>query len=122
MAEGLLRHDAGDRFHAESAGTIPRVVRPEAIAVMLEIGIDISRHQSKSVREFEGQSFDLVITVCDRARETCPVFVTAARRWHHDFEDPVAVDGSEQERLVTFRRVRDEIREYLRQLVTSAEA
>jgi arsenate reductase (thioredoxin) len=78
MAEGLLRHDAGDRFDVYSAGTNPGVVRPEAIAVMSELGIDISRHRSKHVNEFENQHFDHVITVCDNGRETCPVFFGAA--------------------------------------------
>src|SRR6202522_1232650 len=78
MAEGLLRHDAGDRFDVESAGTKPTSVRPEAIAVMNELRIDISGHRSKNVDEFAGQKFDYVITVCDNARETCPVFFDAA--------------------------------------------
>ena len=79
MAEGLLRHDAGDRFDVESAGTKPSSVRPEAIATMKELGIDISGHRSKSVTEFAGQNFDYVITVCDDARESCPVFFGAAQ-------------------------------------------
>src|SRR5437867_9861330 len=74
MAEGLLRHDAGDRFEVESAGTKPGKVRPEAIAVMREVGIDISGHRSKHVDELVGQHFDYVLTVCDNARETCPIF------------------------------------------------
>jgi arsenate reductase len=113
MAEGLLRHDAGERFDVESAGTKPGSVRPEAIAVMRELGIDISGHRSKSVAEFDGQKFDYVITVCDSARETCPVFFGAARRLHHDFEDPAALDGSEEERLALLRRVRGELRTWL---------
>lgn len=115
MAEGLLRHDAGDRFEVESAGTKPSVVRPEAIAVMRELGIDISGHRSKSVAEFDGQHFDYVITVCDSARETCPVFFGAAQKLHHPFDDPAALRGSEQDRATLFRRVRDELRDYLRQ-------
>src|SRR6478672_1407808 len=98
MAEGLLRHDAGRRFDVESAGTKPGIVRPEAIAVMRELGIDISGHRSKHVDEFEGQHFDCVITVCDNAKESCPVFFGAAKRLHHSFEDPAAVMGSEEER------------------------
>src|SRR5258707_15238701 len=74
MAEGLLRHDAGDRFEIESAGTKPGRVRPEAIVVMAELGIDIASHRSKHVDEFAGQDFDIVLTVCDNARESCPVF------------------------------------------------
>jgi arsenate reductase len=116
MAEGLLRHDAGDRFDVESAGTKPGVVRPEAIAVMQEIGVDISGHRSKSVDEFAGESFDLVLTVCDSARETCPVYPGHGKRLHRAFPDPAAVAGSERTRLDAFRRVRDEIRSYLREL------
>jgi len=113
MAEGLLRHDAGDRFEVDSAGTKPSSVRLEAIAVMRELGIDISGHRSKSVGDFEGQNFDFVITVCDSARESCPVFFGSANRLHHSFEDPAALDGSEAERLALFRRVRDQLRAYL---------
>jgi arsenate reductase len=114
MAEGLLRHDAGAQWEVESAGTKPGTVRPEAIAVMRELGIDISGHRSKHVDEFEGQRFDYVITVCDHARESCPVFFGPAERLHHSFEDPAALDGSEPERLALFRRVRDELRVFLR--------
>jgi arsenate reductase len=113
MAEGLLRHDAGERFEVKSAGTKPSSVRPEAIAAMDELGIDISGHRSKSVKEFEGQKLDYVITVCDSARESCPVFFGGAERLHHDFEDPAALTGSEEHRLNLFRRVRDELRGYL---------
>ena len=115
MAEGLLRHDAGERFDVESAGTKPSSVRPEAIAVMREVGIDISGQRSKHVDEFEGQQFDYVITVCDNARESCPVFFGAAKKLHHDFEDPAAFNGPEQERLARFRSVREELRAYLAQ-------
>lgn len=113
MAEGLLRHDAGERFEVASAGTRPTSVRPEAIAVMQDLGIALTGHRSKSVDEFEGQQFDYVITVCDSARETCPVFFRGANRLHHDFEDPAAWNGPEEERLSLFRRVRDELRIYL---------
>jgi arsenate reductase (thioredoxin) len=121
MAEGLLRHDAGARFEVESAGTRPSAVRPEAIAAMRELGIDISAHRSKSVEVFAGQRFDDVLTVCDHARETCPVFFGAARRLHHSFEDPAALDGSEAERLAAFRRVRDELRAWLREFAKAPE-
>jgi arsenate reductase len=109
MAEGLLRHEGGDRFAVFSAGTKPTGVRPEAIAVMGEIGVDLSRHRSKSVDEFRGQTLDFVITVCDSARETCPVFPGAARRLHWPFPDPAAIDGPEVVRTEAFRRVRDQI-------------
>jgi arsenate reductase (thioredoxin) len=114
MAEGLLRADHGDRFEVESAGSRATLVRPEAIAVLAELGIDASGHRSKSVDEFAGASFDLVLTVCDSARESCPVYAGHGRRVHHNFPDPAAVQGSEEERLAAFRAVRDEIREYLR--------
>lgn len=114
MAEGLLRHDAGEQFEVASAGTKASFVRPEAIAVMREVGIGITGHRSKNVDEFAGQQFDYVITVCDNARETCPVFLGKAEKLHHNFEDPAAATGSEQERLAVFRRVRDQLRAYLR--------
>lgn len=115
MAEGLLRHDAGKLFDVESAGTKASSVRPEAIAAMSEAGIDISGQRSKNVEEFAGQRFDYVITVCDHARETCPVFFGAAKRLHHGFEDPPAAHvGTDEERMTIFRRVRDDLRTYLR--------
>ena len=114
MAEGLLLHEAGEKFDVESAGTKPGVVRPEAIAVMREAGIDVTGHGSKHVDEFAGQQFDYVITVCDNARETCPVFFGKAEKLYHDFEDPAAINGSQEERLEVFRRVRDQLRAYLR--------
>ena len=108
MAEGLLRHDAGDRFEVESAGTKPSRVRPEAIAAMKELGIDISNHKSKSVEEFTSREFDYILTVCDHAKESCPVFPGSAIHLHQNFEDPADLDA--------FRRVRDQIRNYLRTL------
>jgi arsenate reductase len=113
MAEGLLRHDAGDRFEVFSAGTKPGRVRPEAITVMRELGIDISGNRSKHVDEFAGQNFDYVLTVCDNARQSCPVFPGQAVRVHHNFDDPAASESPEEERLALFRRVRDEIRAHL---------
>ena len=121
MAEGLLRHDAGDRLTVESAGTKASFVRPEAIAAMRELGIDISGQRSKNVTEFEGQRFDYVITVCDNARETCPVFFGAAERLHQSFDDPPAPDvGTDAERIAIFRRVRDELRAWLRRFSSQA--
>jgi arsenate reductase len=96
------------------------MVRPEAIAVMKELGIDLSGHRSKHADEFEGQRFDYVITVCDNARESCPVFFGEAKRIHQSFEDPAALKGSEQERLTAFRRVRDELRTYLAEFASSS--
>ena len=110
MAEGLLRHDAGNVYEVFSAGTKPSHVRPEAIAVMREVGIDISGHRSKSVDEFAGQDFDYVITVCDNAKESCPVFPAKTKRIHWSIEDPATTQGSEEAILTAFRRVRDELR------------
>ena len=115
MAEGLRRHDGGAAFEVVSAGTKPSHVRPEAIAAMHEIGIDISGHRSKSVDEFAGQGFDYVITVCDNAKENCPIFPSATKRIHWSLDDPAAVQGSEEQRLAEFRRVRDQLRSLLRQ-------
>ena len=115
MAEGLLRHMAGDRFEIASAGVAPTSVRPEAIEVMLELSIDISQQHSKSVDDFLGHEFDYVITVCDNANEQCPVFPGRTDRLHWSFEDPAAVEGDELARLAVFRRVRDEIHDRLRQ-------
>ena len=120
-AEGLLRHDAGERFDVESAGTKPSQVRPEAVAVMRELGIDISGHRSKHVGEFAGQRFDYVLTVCDNAKESCPIFQAATTTIHRNFEDPAALQGTEQERLALFRRVRDEIRHFLASLPARQE-
>jgi arsenate reductase len=116
MAEGLLRHDAGNVYEVSSAGINPTHVRPEAVAVMREVGIDISGHRSKSVDEFAGQDFDYVITVCDNAKESCPLFPAKTKRVHWSIEDPAAVQGSEEEVLTAFRRARDELRARLRAL------
>lgn len=115
MAEGLLRYDSGEQFEVYSAGIAPAMVRTEAIEVMKEIGIDISSHRSKSAEEFVGENFDYIITVCDNAKETCPFFPGRAARIHRSFEDPPASgESDDQSRLAIFRRVRDEIREWLR--------
>ena len=116
MAEGLLRHDAGDLFEVFSAGVDPTAVKPEAIEAMREVGIDISNHRSKSVDEFIGQEFDYVITVCDNANERCPVFPGSTQRIHWSFEDPAAVRGDGSTRLAAFRRIREEIRERFKTL------
>ena len=109
MAEALLRHEAGDRFEVFSAGTRPSQVRSEAIAVVNEIGVDISGQRSKPVDEFKGREFDYVITVCDNAKESCPVFPANTRRLHWSFEDPAAAQGPEEQRKTVFRKVRDGI-------------
>jgi arsenate reductase (thioredoxin) len=110
MAEGLLRYLGGDKFEVESAGTIASFVRPQAIAAMGEIGIDISGHRSKSLDEFLDSPFDFVITVCDNAAANCPVFPGGGKRLHWSFDDPAEAQGNEDEVLQAFRRVRDEIR------------
>ncbi len=113
MAEGLLRHIGGDRFDVESAGVTPSHVRSEAIEAMREVGIVISAHRSKSVDEFTSDEFDRIITVCDNAKESCPVFPGNAERIHWSFDDPAAVDGTDEERLAAFRTIRDQIRSRL---------
>ncbi len=111
MGEGLFRKGGGDGCEVFSAGTKPSHVRPEAIAVMREIGIDISANRSKSVDEFVGQPFDYVVTVCDNARDNCPIFPGGGQLIHWSLEDPAAVQGTEEERRAAFRRVRDQIQE-----------
>ena len=110
MAEGLLRHLAGDRFEAHSAGTEATRVRPLAVRAMAEIGVDISGQESKTLDRYVKEPFDHVITVCDDANEACPVFPGAKSRLHWSFRDPSRADGREEERLAVFRMVRDEIR------------
>jgi arsenate reductase len=119
MAEGLFRHYLGDRFEVHSAGTRPSRVRPEAIAVMAELGIDISGHWSKSVDEFLNREFAYIFTVCDNAKETCPVFPCKAERIHWSFEDPAAVEGDEETRLSSFRQIRDEIKKRVTQFAAA---
>jgi arsenate reductase (thioredoxin) len=117
MAEGALRKLAGDRFEAASAGTSPTQINPMAVRVMAEIGIDISEQRSKSVVEMMGEQFDYVVTVCDRAREACPVIPGGATKLHWSFDDPASAEGSEEKRLEVFRRVRDEIVSSVREFV-----
>ena len=113
MAEGLLRHLFGDAYVIDSAGTHPSIVRPEAIAVLAELGIDISGNRSKSVDEFGGETMDYVLTVCDNAKENCPFFPAATKLVHHAFDDPSEVVGNEEKRLTAFRRIRDGIKVYI---------
>ena len=110
MAEGLLRHLAGDRFESHSAGTEATRVRPRAIRAMEEIGVDISGQESKTLERYQQEPFDYVITVCDDANEACPFFPGAQSRLHWSFKDPSKAEGSEEERLAVFREVRDGIR------------
>jgi len=120
MAEGMLRAWAGDRYEVASGGTEARGVRPEAIAVMAELGIDISGHTSKTIEGFVGQPWDWLIPVCEEACEACP-YVPGAKavlRW--SFDDPAAASGSEAERLAEFRRVRDELATRIRAFIAEA--
>lgn len=119
MAEGYLRHLAGDRFEVISAGLEPSLVNPQAIQVMLEDGVDISHHTSKDVNQFIGQEFDFIITVCDNAKERCPFFPGQAERIHWSFEDPAALKGTEAEILTVFRKVRDQIREGIKDFLNN---
>jgi arsenate reductase len=113
MAEGLLRHLAGDRFEVMSAGTEATHVRPLAVRAMDEVGIDISGQESKTLDRYVGEPFDYVITVCDEANEACPFFPSAAERLHWSLPDPAAAQGTEEERLEVFRSVRDLSRDHI---------
>ncbi len=113
MAEGLLNALHGDKYQAFSAGTIATRVNPHAIAVMKEIGIDISHHQSKTIDQFRDDWFDVVVTVCDHAKETCPFFPRARKMIHAGFPDPSGTQGPEEKVLQAFRQVRDEIKAWI---------
>ena len=118
MAEGWLRRLYPERVEAFSAGAVPAErVHPMAVQVMAEVGADLSGAQPKSLADFQGQSFDKVLTTCDSANEACPVFPGRAERFHRDFFDPAHAEGTEAEQLAVFRRVRDEIREWLTGIV-----
>ena len=117
IAEGLLRHLGGERFEAFSAGTEASSVHPLAIRAMAEIGMDISGQTSKSVDEFLGQDLDFVITVCDEANESCPVFPGGASRLHWSFQDPAAAQGTGAERLEAFRQARDRIASRIQEFI-----
>ena len=112
MAEGFLNAIYGSRYQASSAGVEKTNVNAYAVEVMKEIGIDLSKHYSKNINDFQGQIFDLVVTVCDNARETCPFF-PGKKVVHQSFKDPSVVKGSIQEILTTFRKTRDEIKEWI---------
>jgi arsenate reductase len=114
MAEALLRSLGGADFEVFSAGTDPKGLNPLAVEVMRETGIEISRHESKSLSRYFGQSFDYIITVCDRARDNCPTFPGDNERIHWGYDDPAAASGSREQQLAVFRRVRNEISERLR--------
>jgi arsenate reductase (thioredoxin) len=121
MAEGLLRHLAGDRFEVMSAGTEATQVRPLAVRAMDEVGIDISRQDSKTLERYLGQPLDYVITVCDEASEACPFFPGARQRLHWSLPDPAAAEGTEEQRLEVFRLVRDRLRDHIEEELVTGE-
>ena len=118
MAEGLLRTLGGDACDAHSAGTKPSLVNPMAVEVMGELGIDISAQRSKNVTEYVGKHFPLVITVCDNAKEQCPIFPGPCTREHWPFDDPADATGTREEKIAVFRRVRDEIAETVKRFLS----
>ena len=120
MAEGWLRHLAGDRFEVSSAGTHPAGLNPGAVEAMQESGVDISMHRSKHLNEFAGVRFDYVVTVCDRVKETCPIFPGAQAVLHWSFDDPAHATGSADECRAVFHRVRDEIEEQIRRFLSES--
>ncbi len=121
MAEGLVNHDLAGKVEAFSAGTEPTFVNPLAVAVMKEVGIDISRQRSKSLDEFTNEQFDFVITLCDHAAESCPVFFGGTKRMHMGYPDPAAVPGTVEEKLLFFRKLRDQIRKEIIEFLSAQQ-
>jgi arsenate reductase (thioredoxin) len=119
IAEGYLRHFAGDKAEVYSAGVETHGVNPRAIQIMKEDGIDISRHTSNNVNEYRNLEFDFVITVCDNAKERCPYFPSDAKQFHYDFPDPAKATGTEQQILQQFRDVREMIKKYSKEFVSA---
>ena len=122
IAEGYLNHYARNRFKVTSAGLEPSVVHPRAIYVMKEDGVDISEHTSDDVNQHIGQNFDYIITVCDNAKERCPFFPGQAERIHWSFEDPAAAEGTEEEILAVFRKVRNQIKNKIQEFLNTLDA
>jgi arsenate reductase len=118
MAEGLMRYFRGDEFEVFSAGVEPKGVHPQAIEAMREAGVDISGQKSKHVDDLPLKEFDCIITLCDHAAQNCPVFPGKGVRLHHSFSDPATVHGSEQDKLEAFRKVRDELKQFILKFVT----
>ena len=121
MAEGPFRHLGKGTYDAYSAGVSPSTVNPLAIRAMNEIGLDISHHTSNNANDYTGQEFDLVITVCDNAKESCPIFPGANDMQHWPFDDPANAEGTEEERMAVFRQVRDEIRDEIEDFLKKKE-
>lgn len=113
MAEGLMHHFRGDEFEVFSAGVEPKGVHPQAIVALRETGIDISRQQSKHVDDLPAKEFDFIITLCDHAAQNCPVFLGRGHKIHQGFSDPATVQGNEQDVLEAFRKVRDELKQFI---------
>lgn len=118
MAEALVNHDLAGKVQAFSAGTEPAPIHPLAVAAMKEVGIDISCQRSKPIDEFGDEKFDFVITLCDHAAESCPIFFGGVQRVHMGFPDPAAVSGDPEERMEAFRKARDEIRERVEEFLS----
>ena len=117
IAEGYMRHFAGEKADVYSAGIETHGVNPKASATMLEDGLDISGHTSNNIEEYEGIDFDFVITVCDNAKERCPYFPSRAQKYHHNFPDPARATGTDEEVMEQFRQVRQQIKDYCRNFV-----
>ncbi len=117
MAEGFLRYLAGNEFQVYSAGVEPSTINPLAVMVMAEIGIDISNHKSKSVQEFLNEQFAYVITVCDHARQICPLFPGKHQKLHWNIEDPANAKGNKEEKLIIFRKIRDDIKDNILEFI-----
>lgn len=122
MAEGLLKHICQNKYNIYSAGTKPSIIRSEAIKALAEVDIDISNNRSKSINEFAEEKIDFVLTVCDNAKESCPYFPARTKIIHHSFEDPADIEGDEETRVNGFRKVRDEIRDYLPEFLKNIES
>lgn len=117
MAEAWLRHLAGERFAVSSAGTHPVGLNSDAVAAMREVGVDMAQHRSKSVQEYQRQHFDYVITVCDRAKESCPLWPGTSAVMHWSFEDPASPSGTEETRRAMFRKIRDQIGDRIKEFL-----
>lgn len=119
MAEGIFRHYYGEKCDVYSAGSDPRGIHSMSVQVMVEVGIDLSKHRSKNLKEFEGQEMDYVVTVCGNDQNTCPFFADGKKYVHQPFEDPSAFEGTEEDKIEQFRAVRDELKKWLEQFYTT---
>ncbi len=115
MAEGLLKSLYGEYYDVKSAGNDPSTLSPYAVQIMAEIGVDISKYRSKSLKEFEGVEFDYIVTVCG-VGEACPVFLGGKKYLHEPFEDPASINGTEYNKIIAFRRIRDELKVWIEKI------